>query len=83
MKSSDSRLRRGCVTDGHEITDNSEAQPKAGQLFGNTGILYRVIHKHGGLTIKHYFYPEVPHINVLKAIPVECDFVTFLWSIFV
>ena len=37
MKSSDSRLRRGCVTDGHEITDNSEAQPKAGQLTGNTG----------------------------------------------
>ena len=37
MKSSDSRLRRGCVTDGHEITDNTEAQPKAGQLTGNMG----------------------------------------------
>ena len=37
MKRSDSRLRRGCVTDGYEITDNTEAQPKAGQLTGNMG----------------------------------------------
>ena len=37
VKSSDSRLRRGCVTDGHEITDNTEAKPKAGQLTGNMG----------------------------------------------
>merc|ERR1712141_835826 len=33
--SSDYRWRRGCATDGHEMTDNSEAQPKT--LTGELG----------------------------------------------
>ena len=31
------RWRRGCATNGHELTDNSEANPGDGELTGELG----------------------------------------------
>ena len=45
------RWRRGCATDGHEMTDNSEAQPK--QLTGDLGCSSAGSRDEGLLTVRH------------------------------
>merc|ERR1712038_661119 len=49
--SSDGRWRRGCATDGHEMTDNSEAQP--GSLDGSLGCQQVGQRSEGNLIVRH------------------------------
>ena len=49
--SSETRWRRGCVSDGHELTDGTEAQP--GDLTGDLGCVEAGSRTENRVTIRH------------------------------